>query len=118
MSARVTRSVLALLLATTLTVSCGGEVSVSGWVRDVAPTADGVQFTLIVDSDPLTTLRLHIVGRLEGGGENFDANHLLDHAVKGLPVALSYATNADGRLIVVRATDAVWLAGRTPPPAP
>jgi len=116
MSARA--AALGLALTAQILAGCGGESSASGWVRDVVPTADGVSFALVTDATPPQELQLNIVGQLEGGGENFDANHLLDHALKGQPVALSYAVDAGGRLVVVRATDANWLAARTPPPAP
>jgi|GEM_PF-4945737 len=109
-----------LLFASVLVVAsaCSNETSVSGWVRDVTPTDSGVRFTLLIDGTPPTLLTLTIVGQLEGGGENFDANHLLDHAAKGLPVALTYTTDASGAYAVLRATDAIWLNDRTPPALP
>lgn len=112
------RLITLLTIAALVVAACGVEQSVSGWVQSVEQRPEAVQFTLITDANPPTKLTLNIVGQLEGGGENFDANHLLDHANKGLPVALSYVIDAHGDLTVVRATDATWLANRTPPPLP
>jgi hypothetical protein len=107
-----------MLIGALLISACGGEQSVSGWVRAVEQRPDSVQFTILTDTNPPEEITLNIIGQLEGGGENFDANHLLDHAIKGLPIAVSYVTEPNGELTVVRATDAIWLADRTPPTLP